>query len=106
MNRISVRMEGVGRSFRQLLRSRAPWGVVAMLLLVQLIVAFAGGYEHRPQWFEIFGLYREGIFLGRLWQPLTYALLHGNWLHVVVNSLCLLMLGAKLEHALGARIVL
>lgn len=99
-------MDGIGRSLQQLFHSRASWGVVAVLMLVQAGVATAGGYDGVPWFFERFGLYREGILEGRLWQPLTYALLHGNWLHATLNSLCLLMLGARLEHSLSASLFL
>ena len=34
--------------------------------------------------------------------PITYAFLHGGWLHVAVNSLMLLALGAGMEKQLGS----
>ena len=44
-------------------------------------------------------LFSEGFF----WQPLTYAFLHGSWLHLLCNALGLLLLGRILEPGLGAR---
>ena len=37
----------------------------------------------------------------RWWQVLTYALLHGNWLHMVINLLALLSFAPSLERAWG-----
>jgi len=106
MNPLVNRVEGVKRSLRQLAGAHATWAVVIILLAIQLAVEWGGGYRSLPWWFEIFGLTRSGQKHGELWQLVSYALLHGNWLHVLVNCACLLMLGGKLEHALGSGVVL
>lgn len=38
-----------------------------------------------------------------LFTPITYAFLHGGWLHVAVNSLMLLALGAGFEKQMGSQ---
>ena len=39
----------------------------------------------------------------RLWQPVTYLFMHGNFWHIFVNMWCLLMFGSVLERAIGSR---
>jgi len=40
---------------------------------------------------------------GMLWQPVTYMLLHGSILHILLNLLVVFMFGRELERILGAR---
>lgn len=51
----------------------------------------------------LFGLGVEGIMRGYFWQFFTYAFLHGNLLHVLLNMLGLLFMGPELERQLGSR---
>jgi membrane associated rhomboid family serine protease len=37
------------------------------------------------------------------WQVLTYAFLHGNWLHLLMNMLALFMFGSEIERVWGER---
>ena len=48
-----------------------------------------------------FGLGREGILSGKIWQVVTYGLLHGGWLHAAGNSLLVLLIGSRIEHMAG-----
>jgi membrane associated rhomboid family serine protease len=52
------------------------------------------------RWFALFPL-ASGLFLP--WQPLTYAFLHGDTLHLFFNMLGLWMFGAELEMLWGRK---
>ncbi|WP_343629742.1 rhomboid family intramembrane serine protease [Roseateles sp.] len=65
---------------------------VGMFCLGQLI----GSYTLSPMW--LWPLNSGGF---RIWQPLTYAFLHGDILHLFFNMLGLWMFGAELETVLG-----
>ncbi len=106
MKPLVARMNGVGRNFTQLAQARLPWLAVLVLLSIQTWVESRGGYLAVHWWYETFGLTRESLLHGKLWQVLSYAFLHGNWLHAVANACCLLMLGTRIEHYLGSRTLL
>ncbi len=48
-----------------------------------------------------FALSAEALREGALWQPLTYAFFHGNFTHLTLNLIALLISGAALEAFLG-----
>ncbi len=50
-----------------------------------------------------FGLSRGGLMHGRLWQPVTYLLLHGGLWHFFVNMLGVFFFGPEVERAIGTR---
>lgn len=91
------------RNLRQLGSSAACWTWVALVLGIQLLVTVVGGQDRQPawSWFETFGLNRQEVFVGKIWQIFTYGFLHGGWLHVGLNSLFLLVVGARVEHMIG-----
>ncbi|MFK7851168.1 MAG: rhomboid family intramembrane serine protease [Akkermansiaceae bacterium] len=99
----------VGRGCRQLIRSHLSWGLVAVLVIVQLIPmvwAFASNQDKSLVLSNAqasFGLNRTAFFSGSFWQVLSYALLHGNWLHLAFNAAAILLLGSKLEHIISRR---
>ncbi len=74
------------------------WVTVATFVL-QLVLG-ARGSAVLVEWFA---LSRQGLAAGRLWQPLTYMLLHGNWVHILLNMLVVFMFGRELEQLLGTR---
>lgn len=76
---------------------------MAVVLGIQLLVTLAGGQDREPawSWFETFGLNRQEVFAGKIWQVFTYGFLHGGWLHVGVNSVFLLLIGSRIEHMAG-----
>ena len=39
----------------------------------------------------------------RIWQPVTYMFMHGNFWHIFVNMWCLLMFGSALERTIGSK---
>lgn len=51
----------------------------------------------------LFALSRRGLLAGMIWQPVTYMLLHGRLLHILLNMLVVFMFGRELERILGAR---
>jgi len=66
---------------------------VAVFLLQTLL--FSVGIE------EVFGLSREGLMRGMVWQPVTYQFLHANLFHLLANMLGLWFAGKILEGILG-----
>lgn len=84
-------------------RARAAITLAGSILLIHLAVALAGGPNSVAAIYEMLGLQRITLMGGAIWQCWTYALLHGNWLHVAANALAILLLGGKAEHILGAR---
>jgi len=52
---------------------------------------------------RIFGLNVDGVMNGWVWQFATYAFLHGNLFHLLMNLLGLFFLGPELERHLGIR---
>jgi membrane associated rhomboid family serine protease len=76
-----------------------------VLLVVQTVLWIAGGAEMAPLWFEALALSREGIVLGRWWQPITHALVHGSWPHLLANGVFLVLAGSRIEHIAGAAAV-
>ncbi len=103
MNSIVARMNGVGRNFSQLGQARLPWLMLLLLLVIHFTLESRGGHLSLPWFYVTFGLTRDSFLSGKVWQVVTYALLHGSWLHLVANTGCLLMLGTRLEHYLGSR---
>lgn len=95
------------RNLRQLGSSPVTWASVAVILTIQAAVSLAGGQDHQPAWgwYETFGLSRQGIFSGKVWQIFTYGLLHGGWLHAGGNSLLVLLIGSRIEHMAGGSAV-
>ncbi|MEI7909361.1 MAG: rhomboid family intramembrane serine protease [Verrucomicrobiota bacterium] len=87
--------------WRNLAQARWPWAIAAAMLGIHGLVAWAGGPQHIPQWYLALGLRREAVLSGDLWQLLTYAWLHGSWGHALINGLCVLVLGGRVEHILG-----
>ena len=93
----------MARRYGPLTHARWTWLVVALILAIHGLVESAGGVQQIPQWYLSLGLRREAFLSGSLWQVLTYAWLHGSWPHVLINALCLLVLGGRVEYMLGGR---
>ncbi|RYD46392.1 MAG: rhomboid family intramembrane serine protease [Verrucomicrobiaceae bacterium] len=91
------------RNLRQLGSSPMSWAAASVILVIQLGVSLAGGPGEQPLWnlFRTFGLSTDGILSGKVWQLLTYGLLHGGWVHAGVNSLFVLLIGSRIEHMAG-----
>lgn len=52
---------------------------------------------------ETWALQAWALHAGAVWQPLTYAFVHGGWAHLLANLFGLALTGAALEAVLGAR---
>ncbi len=91
------------RNLRQLGNSPVTWAAVGIIAAVQVVVALAGGPDEPPArgWFEMLALGREGFLSGKIWQIFTYGFLHGGWLHLLGNSLIILLVGSRIEHMAG-----
>lgn len=79
-------------------------------LLVFAICTVYGGMcfasDARLDWmFTTFGLSREGLLRGQVWQLLTYAFVHGNIVHLAINALGLLLIGSRVERIGGTAAV-
>lgn len=106
MDRSNASGGNLGRNLRQVGRARVSWVVVLVLLGIQLAVELHGGFREVSWWYHTFGLTRAGVTEGKVWQLVTHALLHGGWIHVGLNSLCLLLIGSRIEQMLGGRVLL
>ncbi len=78
-----------------------PW--VRRLLAATGIVYLLQVTVFTSPWLvETFG-FQPSLALQRPWTLLTYALLHGNFLHIFFNMLALFMFGPMVERHLGGR---
>lgn len=75
----------------------------AIMLVIQVVISCLGGFEQVPQVFDWFGLRREGLMEGRIWQLGTHALLHGDWVHFLINALVIYLIGGRVYHIMGGR---
>jgi membrane associated rhomboid family serine protease len=95
------RIDLAGRS-RELGRCGFTWSSLAVLVGLQWVVHLSD----KPEWwYGTFGLNRVGFLSGEVWRIFTYGLFHGSWLHLALNAICLLLLGARLEATVGPRVV-
>ncbi|SHK06965.1 Membrane associated serine protease, rhomboid family [Rubritalea squalenifaciens DSM 18772] len=73
------------------------------LLLIHFVIELKGGALYwRPLYFSL-GLSHEGIMAGKVWQLFSYALLHGNWPHVLANVLMLWLIGGRVQAIIGQK---
>jgi len=87
---------GIGPVTRRLLFMTVGVFVVHFLLWPR------PGMQHTP--FErVFGLSRQGIASGMLWQVVTYSFLHGGFWHLLGNMIGLYFFGTEIEQRLGSR---
>lgn len=107
MNSSGGPFSNAARNLRKLGSSPACWIWVALVAGIQLLVTAMGGQDLLPAraWFETFGLSRQEVLAGKVWQIFTYGFLHGGWLHVGLNSLFLLLVGSRIEHMTGHAIM-
>lgn len=84
-----------------------PRRSATMVLLVALVVIFVieqcvrfyGGVQTH----DIFGLSRDGLKEGKIWQILTFQFMHSGLLHLLFNCLGLFFFGRTVEETLGTR---
>ncbi len=93
----------VRRAFRQLGNSPGTWMLVRILLYFQTIPVIwnmiaANGTDKLNQSQHLLGLSKTGLLSGDIWQPASYALIHANWPHLLINVATIILFGSKLEH--------
>lgn len=103
MTSVGGSFSNTGHHLRQLARSQATWCWVLGILAIECVVTAVGGQDRQPawSWFTTFGLSREGVFSGKIWQIISYGFLHGGWWHLAINGGFLLLMGSRIEHMAG-----
>jgi len=96
------RTREIRRSFSQLAHARLPWWVISLLFCIHVWIELGGGAVMMSNWYEWLGLTRDGVLSGSVWKLLSYGLLHGGWVHLAVNAVCVFLLGTKIEHIIGS----
>lgn len=89
------------RNLRRILHSPVSWGWAIAVMVIQAWVSSQGGPCFLDGWFENLGLSRDGFLSGKIWQILSYGMLHGAWWHARVNALFVLVIGSRIEHVAG-----
>jgi len=81
---------------------RAP--VTTAVLVAYVAIGFVTLTHQGPGEHPVFSYgcaFAPAIGQGEVWRLLTYAFLHGYWLHLFVNSYSLLVIGPALEASIG-----
>ena len=89
-----------------LLAARTTLVVALVLTLIQVAVEASGGFSGHPELFGSLGLSRQGMEKGDFWQPFSYALIHGSWVHLMINAFGLLAIGPRIERIGGGRLLI
>jgi membrane associated rhomboid family serine protease len=75
---------------------------VPVLIAVNVLVfLYTMGMINHPRFQQMWALSGWGLEMGRLWQLLTHAFLHGNTLHLLFNMMGLWFAGRIVERVLG-----
>jgi membrane associated rhomboid family serine protease len=80
------------------------WALIAINVVVYLIsISQAGGMINSPSplFLQKWGLYAAAVANGDWWRLITAAFLHASLLHIGLNMLALVWLGAPVERYLG-----
>jgi len=91
-------------AFAQAVAKRFPRFTFALIAICFLLYAFLDGSG--PEGQAVKALLSDGsgeVWQGEIWRVLTYAFLHANVTHLLVNMLALYSLGGFLEALLGGR---
>jgi membrane associated rhomboid family serine protease len=89
-------------AFAQAVAKRSPRFTFALIAVCFLVFAFSSGQEGLAIKAWLSNGSRE-VLQGELWRVFTYAFLHANTTHLLVNMLALYSLGGFLEALLGGR---
>jgi rhomboid protease GluP len=81
------------------------WAWAGVLFLAHVATVIAGWTHEDAEPWEMWGLSRGGFLAGRVWQVVTHAIIHGSWFHLALNALFLLVVGSRIEHIAGHRVV-
>ena len=83
---------------------RGPWSATMALLVVNVVAFIIQSAVERFSTFPTnawFALSVEGLRHGFAWQLLTYQLMHGGWLHLLLNCWAIYVFGREVEETLG-----
>ena len=105
MNGVARILDTARRNIARLKDSRVVWVLALVLIAVHLSTVIAGWSLADARPWELWGLSRDGVFAGRVWQIITHAVIHGSWFHLALNTLFLLVVGSRIEHITGGRVV-
>lgn len=95
--------------FLDLRAARATLAIAFICLAVHgltVVLAANSPTMEARGFYALFGLSREGLLGGKVWQLVTHAFLHGNGLHIAINLMVILLIGARVERIGGAAMVL
>lgn len=90
---------------QDLLASRASW-LLALSFAAVYIATVSLREDIRDTVHATFGLSRQDLLAGKIWQIFTHPFLHGNEIHLMVNALGLLLIGPRVERIYGPAAVL
>ncbi len=101
------------RGFRHLRDARATWQILRILVIIQAVpviwdLVYPPGHSAPDKLSQaqiLLGLAKPNFLSGDIWQPFTYALIHADWPHLILNGAAILLLGSKLEHIAGKRTI-
>lgn len=95
--------DGVLDSLRRMVLSPACLIWSALILGIQWFVSTMLQPADAVRFLTELGLSRDGVFSGKIWQLLSYGLIHGNGWHAGLNVLLLVAMGSRVEWILGKR---
>jgi membrane associated rhomboid family serine protease len=83
---------------------RGLWSATMALLVVNVVAFIIQSAVERFSNVPIYGWFAlsvEGLRHGFAWQLLTYQLMHGGWLHLLLNCWAIYVFGREVEETLG-----
>ncbi|MDB6077516.1 MAG: rane protein [Akkermansiaceae bacterium] len=95
--RMRERWKWIGSDFRD---ARATQILVGLIVVAHIALSLGGG-DTLDAAYLFGGLSRSSLMAGHVWQLLSYGFLHASPLHLLLNTLALLMAGLQLERIVG-----
>jgi membrane associated rhomboid family serine protease len=77
--------------------------MLGLLFLVHTALFMTVAPPDRFWWYTNFALSWDGISSGKVWQLLTYAFLHADWFHLIINLGMLWFVGERVFSILGQK---
>ena len=77
--------------------------VCAFIVLVHVALVWIDAIQNHPGLYEFWGLSRDGMLSGYVWQLVSHAFIHGNWIHLLGNLGLIYLAGGALQRILGGR---
>jgi membrane associated rhomboid family serine protease len=101
----SSHLDSAAHQLRMIANAPVTWAWAVLWFAVQCVLWIAGGATEASSWLESLALSRDGIARGSWWQLFTHGLVHGSWLHLLANTVFLVLVGSRIEHIVGSRTV-